>query len=93
MEKESKNEHLANIIMANMHQIPARAESVELYDFYHDQMLRIKLKKDLTPQKNAETYYRKAKNEKIERDKLKESIALKEEELTQTQKHLAAIEE
>jgi predicted ribosome quality control (RQC) complex YloA/Tae2 family protein len=92
MEKESKNEHLANIIMANMHQIPARAESVELYDFYHDQMLRIKLKKDLTPQKNAETYYRKAKNEKIERDKLKESIALKEEELTQTQKHLAAIE-
>jgi predicted ribosome quality control (RQC) complex YloA/Tae2 family protein len=92
MEKESKNEHLANIIMANLHQIPARAEWAELYDFYHDRMLRIKLKKELSPQKNAETYYRKAKNEKIERDKLKESIALKEQELQQIESYLAVID-
>jgi predicted ribosome quality control (RQC) complex YloA/Tae2 family protein len=92
MEKESKNEHLANIIMANLHQIPARAEVVDLYDFYHDKQISVKLKKDLSPQKNAETYYRKSKNEKIEKDKLKESIALKEQELQQVEAHLHAIE-
>lgn len=93
MGKESKNEHLANIIMANLHQIPPRAESVELYDFYHDQMIRVKLKRDQSPQKNAETFYRKAKNEKIETDKLKEAISLKEQELQQIEAHLKVIDE
>ncbi len=92
IEKESKNEHLANIIMANLHQIPTRAEVIELYDFYHDRMISVKLKKDVSPQKNAETYYRKAKNEKIEINKLKESISVKEQELQQIETHLQAID-
>jgi predicted ribosome quality control (RQC) complex YloA/Tae2 family protein len=78
--------------MANLHQIPARSESAELFDFYHDKQITVKLKKDLSPQKNAETYYRKSKNEKIERDKLKESIALKEQELQQAETYLQAID-
>jgi predicted ribosome quality control (RQC) complex YloA/Tae2 family protein len=91
LESAIRNDELANIIMANLHQIPARAESVELYDFYRDQPIRIKLKKDLTPQKNAEGYYRKSKNEKIEIDRLNENLAAREEEKIQIAGHLASI--
>ena len=47
--------------MANLHQIPERTERIELYDFYRDQPIIIKLKPELNPQKNAENYYRKSK--------------------------------
>lgn len=92
LEEGGKNEELGHILMANLHQIPERAERAELYDFYRDQPISIKLKKDLSPQKNAEVYYRKAKNEKIETDKIQENLALREEELTQLRTHYNAIE-
>ena len=92
LEKGGRNDEMANIIMANLHQIPARSESVELFDFYHDQPIRIKLKKDLTPQKNAENYYRKSKNEKIEIDKLNDSLQAREADKQKMIGHLAAIE-
>lgn len=94
-EKEARNEHIAHILMANLHAIPPHAESVELHDFYHDRPIRIKLKKDLNAQKNAEVYYRKAKNEKIEIQKLEEAIERKENELEKLQgmiTHIAAME-
>lgn len=93
LEEASRNEHIANILMANLHQVPARSESIELLDFYHDKPIKIKLKKELSPQKNAEVYYRKAKNEKIETDKIQEAIAGKERELQTIEKHVQAIRE
>lgn len=92
LEEGSKNDQIANIIMANLHQIPSRAETVELFDFYHDQLIQIKLKKDLTPQKNAEGYYRKSKNEKIEIEKLHESLAVRENEIVQLREDLRLLE-
>lgn len=80
LEEGTKNDEIANIIMANLHQIPERAESVELYDFYRDQPIKIRLKKDLTPQKTAEGYYRKSKNEKIEIARLNDSLQARETE-------------
>lgn len=74
---EVKNEEIGHILMANLHQIPERAERVTLFDFYRNQDIEIKLKPDLTPQRNAETYYRKSKNERIEIEKLQENIALR----------------
>jgi predicted ribosome quality control (RQC) complex YloA/Tae2 family protein len=91
LEEGSRNDQIANIIMANLHQIPARAENVELFDFYHDQLIQVKLKKDLSPQKNAEGYYRKSKNEKIEIEKLNESLAVRESEIVQLQEDLSII--
>ena len=38
--------------------------------FLQANMMKIKLKKDLTPQKTAEQYYRKAKNQKIEKEEI-----------------------
>ncbi|WP_247231701.1 NFACT RNA binding domain-containing protein [Telluribacter sp. SYSU D00476] len=92
LEEGGRNEQMGHILMANLHLVPERAERVELYDFYRDQPITIKLKKDLTPQKNAEMYYRKAKNEKIELAKLQESSEAREQELQQLRAHLEAIE-
>ncbi len=91
VEDSTLNEETANIIMANLHQIPAGALEVELFDFYKDTNRKIKLKKDLTPQKTAEQYYRKAKNQKIEKDTLQRNIARKEEEVKILQVHIEKI--
>lgn len=91
-EDTTLNEQTANIIMANLHQIPAGVTEIELFDFYKDINRKIKLKKDLTPQKTAEQYYRKAKNEKIERDTLQRNIVRKEDEVKVLQKHLVQIQ-
>jgi predicted ribosome quality control (RQC) complex YloA/Tae2 family protein len=85
-------EQTAHLIMANLHQIPQNVEKFEVFDFYNNQNKIIKLKKDLSPQKNAEIYYRKAKNEKIELENLQKNLQKKYEELNQIEKHLLAIE-
>jgi predicted ribosome quality control (RQC) complex YloA/Tae2 family protein len=92
LESGSRNDEIANILMANLHLVPVRAESVELFDFYHDKPITIKLKKDLSPQKNAEGYYRKSKNEKIEITKLNESLEAREEERKRMRGYIASIE-
>jgi predicted ribosome quality control (RQC) complex YloA/Tae2 family protein len=74
-------DEIGHILMANLHQIPARAEQVELYDFYRDRPIVITLKKDLSPQDNAAVYYRKSKNQNIELEKLQALIASKAEEM------------
>jgi len=56
----------ADIIMANLHNIPAKAKSVELFDFYQNKNVTIPLKENLTAQKNAERYYQKSKNVHVE---------------------------
>jgi predicted ribosome quality control (RQC) complex YloA/Tae2 family protein len=92
LEAARKNEEIGHILMANLHRIPERSEKVELDDFYTDQLITISLKKDLSPQKNAERYYRKAKNEKLEQDKLLESLDARESELQEDKLHLETIE-
>lgn len=93
VEDSASNEETANIIMANLHQIPANVTEIELYDFYKDTNRKIKLKKDLTPQKTAEQYYRKAKNQKIERETLQRNISRKEEEVKVLENHIAKIQQ
>jgi predicted ribosome quality control (RQC) complex YloA/Tae2 family protein len=92
VDSDIKNEEIGHILMANLHQIEDRLESVELFDFYRNQPIKIKLKSDLSPQKNAENYYRKSKNEKIEIDKLMENIESREQILKDIQQHIASIE-
>ncbi|MDX2302399.1 MAG: NFACT RNA binding domain-containing protein [Microscillaceae bacterium] len=92
LEDGSKNEETANILMANMHQIPTGQSSVELFDFYRNQTIKIKLKKELSPQKNAESYYRKAKNEKIERQTLQKNLERKEKEIEGIKSQIAHIQ-
>jgi predicted ribosome quality control (RQC) complex YloA/Tae2 family protein len=86
-------EESANILMANLHHIPARAESVKLFDFYHNKEREIKLKKDLSPQKNAENYYRKAKNLGVEILNLQKTIDLKSKELEEVEHDLSMLKD
>ncbi len=75
-------EEIANLIMANLHQIDTGRTSVVLQDFYQGGEIEVKLNKKLTPQKNAEQYYRKSKNQKKEIEVLKANIAGKQAELS-----------
>ena len=70
----------ADILMANLTNIPARSTEVELYDFYTDQIRTFKLKNNETPQKQAERLYRKAKNQHVEVRQLEEKMGRKLEE-------------
>lgn len=72
---------VADIIMANLHAIPHGAEEVELLDFYNNKNLKVKLKSKLTPQKNAELLYKKAKNQVIEQNMLYENTLAAKEKL------------
>ena len=92
------HEQMGHILMANMHDIPEvpgakSPERVVLYDFYRDQPVTIKLKPDLSPQKNAENYYRKSKNEKIEEDHLTNQVAAREVEIGRMTRQTGEIEQ
>lgn len=93
LEHEARHEEIANIIMANLHAIPPRSKKAELYDFYRDQTISIKLNEKLTPQKNAENYYRKAKNQKIEVGKLRQNTLEKRKDYEAYEWHLERIKE
>ncbi|GAB3835767.1 NFACT RNA binding domain-containing protein [Hymenobacter jeollabukensis] len=81
LEHEASYRQTADLIMANLHQIPAGAASVELLDFYqNDQPRLIKLKPTETPQRTAQNLYRKAKNQQIEQQQLQERADRRETE-------------
>lgn len=74
----------ADIIMANLNNIMPGQANVELFDFYNNSQINIKLNPGVTPQKNAENYYRKAKNQKIEINNLKNNIINREKLVKKT---------
>lgn len=79
MKNEPAPSQTADIIMANLHQIPAGAEKVNLYDFYADKTIEVSLKRGQSPQKQAENLYRKNKNKKIEFEQVQKNILAKED--------------
>lgn len=81
----------ADLVMAHMNAIAPGQEKIELPSFYDESIVTIKLKKELSPQKNAEVFYRKAKNQQIEINKLKESIAQKEKEMVVLRQRIEAV--
>lgn len=73
-------ETIANVIMANLHAIPEKSLTVTLFNFYTDKDEVVNFKPQVTPQKHAEQLYRKAKNRRIELEKLQQNIDKKEAE-------------
>ena len=92
------HEQLGNLLMANLHNVQMlpggrSPETVTVEDFYRDNRpVTIRLKVDQTPQRNAEGYYRKAKNEKIEADHLTQQIEYREAEIGELDAHRTTIE-
>ncbi|MEM7656865.1 MAG: NFACT RNA binding domain-containing protein [Bacteroidota bacterium] len=64
IEEDRSPEELANILMANLHQVPANSKEVSLPDFYGEGEVKIKLNARLNAQDNAANYYSKAKQRK-----------------------------
>jgi predicted ribosome quality control (RQC) complex YloA/Tae2 family protein len=92
-QEQTPYDEIANILMANLHQIPKNIEVIELHNLYTDQPIKIKIKKDLSPQKNAENYYRKHKNKKIELKELETTISNKRNELNKLSEQYDFIEQ
>lgn len=78
LQKESGYAHLADLIMANLHKISPHQSEVELLDFYTQQPVKIRLNPLLSPQLNAEKYYRKSRKHQVEIDQIKIQIQKKE---------------
>lgn len=84
----------ADLLMANLHAITPGTERVVLDNFYNNNApAEIKLKKDLSPQKNAEVFYRKAKNQHIEIRRLQEILQRKEQEIAGLKEQITALSE
>jgi predicted ribosome quality control (RQC) complex YloA/Tae2 family protein len=93
VERDTNYKTWADLIMAYMHTLHPGQETVTLPDFYNDQnTVTIKLKKDLSPQKNAEAFYRKAKNQHIEIQRLQQSLETKEKEMAGLRQEIATLE-
>ncbi len=92
LEAERPLNETADLLMANLHAIPAGASEAEVLDFYTGEPITIKLKPNVTPQKRAEELYRKAKNRKLETDRLYQNLEQRQsllESLADTEKQVA----
>ncbi len=82
----------ADLLMANLYSIPERAKKISLPDFQdNSKQIEIPLSETLSPQLNAERYYRKSKNHQIEINRLEESIQGKVEEIRKLETQLAEL--
>lgn len=82
VEADHHYQQWADLIMANIHQIAQGSKVITLENFHKPgEMTTVTLKKELSPQKNAEAFYRKARNRNIELSTLRETLARKEKEL------------
>lgn len=92
-----KNDHFkkwADLIMINLGNIDTTTDTVDLIDpAGNGERIQVPLKKGLSPQKNAEVYYRKSKNRNIEISKLEELIREKEEKTQSVSMLLQQIDE
>lgn len=92
VENTMRYEEFGHILMANLHAVEPRSKSVELFDFYTNEQITIPLKDHLSAQKNAELFYRKAKNQKLEIDNLYQNLEKKEEQLKTLENQIEEIE-
>ena len=90
---DSRNpEEIANLIMANLNLIQNGLSKVTLHDFYSNGFIEVKLNPKLSPQKNAENYYRKSKNRHKEIDTLNQNIDAKEDLIKKIKRQLEELE-
>ncbi|KEO72365.1 NFACT RNA binding domain-containing protein [Anditalea andensis] len=88
MEMDTSPHQLADIIMANLHQIHLQSEEITLYDFYQNREVTFKIKRGTSPQKHAENLYRKGKNRRIELEQLNKNLQDKQNLILALGKHV-----
>jgi predicted ribosome quality control (RQC) complex YloA/Tae2 family protein len=85
--------HIGNLIMANLHKIPIRQSVVELEDFYTQTPVLIRLNPNLSPQLNAEKYYKKARKQQIEIATLEKHIDARRQQIIELQAQIDHLSE
>ena len=90
---QRNHEEIANIIMASLHALKPGKTEATLEDLYAGGSIKIKLNPKLSPQKNAENFYRKSKNKKIEIQKLEDNISYKQKVVEKLRNQLSDIDE
>ena len=86
-------EEVAHMIMANLHNINPNDTQIEVQDLYREtNNVTIKLKPQISPQRNAEILYRKSKNQRLEINKIKENIVAKKKVIQQLDQKIEAID-
>jgi predicted ribosome quality control (RQC) complex YloA/Tae2 family protein len=91
LQTEVPPEELGHLLMANLHLIKKGETSILVHDFYRNQPLEIKLKKDLSAAKNAEHYYKKSRNRKYELVQVEKKIIQAKSELQLLQQKLISV--
>ncbi len=82
----------ADIIMANLHRLEPGAAELVAENFYaENELIHMPLKKEWSAQKNAETYYRKSKNQAIEVQQLQTSLTARTAALEAVSSKLTAV--
>ncbi len=84
----SNYKNIGDLIMANLHIIKPHSTEIEINDFYTQKPVKIHLKSMLSPQLNAEKYYKKAKNQRIEIDTIKKNIESRKVRVTELKKQI-----
>ena len=88
LEYDESYAQTADLIMANLSHIPPYATEVEVYNFYTNQQVTIKLSNKDSPQKQAEKLYKKHKNRQIEIRYLTERALAKKTEISNLERLL-----
>jgi predicted ribosome quality control (RQC) complex YloA/Tae2 family protein len=87
LKSENPHEKAADLLMAYLNEVQEGSSEVHLPDFQTNESIKIKLNDKLSPQKNAENLYKKAKNRRLEIESLEKGIELKQAKLEILEKH------
>ncbi len=93
LRSKTNYQSIGDLIMANLLGIEPYSTKIQLKDFFTDRLISIQLKSSLTPQANAEKYYRKAKNQQIEIDTLKKNISAKANNISDLKKQIDELDQ
>ncbi|WP_238531694.1 NFACT family protein [Nitritalea halalkaliphila] len=83
----------ADILMANLHLLSGQETEARLFNFYSGQEEVFKLKQGVSPQKQAELRYKKAKNRRLEIAQIEQHIRDKEELIAQNELFITQLEQ
>lgn len=92
LNSEKNYRHLGDLLLSNLPLIHEGMEHIDLIDYLDGKEIRIPLKEKLSPQDNAQRFYRKAKNQHLQESRLKEEVSQLESRYLLADEKLQAVE-
>ncbi|HCS21128.1 MAG TPA: hypothetical protein DIW47_11320 [Bacteroidetes bacterium] len=91
LNSEKNYRHLGDLILSHLPSIKEGMAFIDLTDYLDGKVIRIPLKEKLTPQDNAQRFYRKAKNQHLQEARLNEEVAQLEKRYIEASEKLDAV--